>query len=197
MTQLPSKTRSVLVAVVLVTFLVFVAIPFAISQLTVAKARAFLDDLQQLRPGISAASDVARLNQKYVRFALTPPEGDNATFSFAFTNWSLSSIWLAEPVVMLGVIRTDGNRVTKIEVSMQSRAPILASMEETVGSVDKPPFETFGKATPTQRLQLVVRLTTACTEDQRRRAYGFQLTCLSKLGGCNRPTEMLPDVLAY
>jgi hypothetical protein len=182
----------VFVGVVLICVVVTV---IALNRLEVRKAKRFLDDVRQLSPGRSSLEDVKRLTANYRQHLIhSPSDEQQERFVFAFSNEPLYWVGAARPLYLIGGILVEKDRLTQIDLAIQGSPPIAAGVVEIPHGEGIPPYRISSKGSGSSRLQINVRITTACNPEQRRRAYAFDLDCLTRIRGCGNADELMPEI---
>lgn len=114
-------------------------------------------------------------------------------FEFEFTNRSMALLQLAPSASFSGAVFVTGGRVIFRMVGFSS------GRERTyfVAHVAEDNVTTLGKEGYSMRLEpykTLIHLTPSASKSLRERAYGFNLTCLSKIGGCKDARDVLPRI---
>ena len=177
-----------------------IAVPaLAIVQAFAARSDAnqFLADVKKLRVGKSSLVDLNTLSAKYRTYAT--PDGIECnqklcTVFFYFGNKWLARIGLSAASRFGGGITAQEGTISKIDLALMTDAAYSASVVEVLATPNSTPYKVEGRIATfgTTDFTLTVRLTSGASEELRRKAYNFNLSCLTKLEGCKNAREMLP-----
>lgn len=158
-------------------------------------------DLNNTTPeGIRSMVD--RLGGEVSPSATNCPAEDCLLFIWVANKW-MPRLRLAPPMSLTVWIRIQGGKAIYRKVELVNRAyeghvPSASVTEYACTECEVPndkPFRIGGlryeDGTP---IYMLVYLNARASPEQRRRAYAFNLECLTKFGGCTNPDEMLPGV---
>jgi len=161
-----------------------------------AEGDAFLSDVRGLRVGQSTYDDVLRIQTKYKSYSSV--EGNRCDRDLCDVDFLSGNKWLYELGLVPGAMFTGGVRVrggvlTRISVGFLSAPPYGAATEEIPADPSVSPYEVHGRVYSSETYAFIsVRITSAASEDERQKAYAYNLACLTKLGGCKNANEILP-----
>ncbi|HKV24774.1 MAG TPA: hypothetical protein VJN93_09310 [Candidatus Acidoferrum sp.] len=164
------------------------------------QAKNFLQDVMHIRVGESDLAELQTLASKYRGYAVQGSprcDQDLCTFDFYFDNFWLGRIGLARGTRFGGGITALGGKIAQIELFVQSDTGCSTEVVESRGTPDSTAFKvggikrtTFGGVDYT--ITMTIHLTSAASEQERQKAYNFNLACLTALRGCNDARQMLP-----
>ncbi|HKV24771.1 MAG TPA: hypothetical protein VJN93_09295 [Candidatus Acidoferrum sp.] len=161
------------------------------------QAKNFLQDVVHLRVGESDFAELQRLANKYRSYAVQGSprcDQDLCTFDFYFGNRWLWQIGLAPGARFGSAITAQKGKITEIEVFLQTGIAYTVDVVESPATPGSIPFKLAGgkRATSDVDLTMTIHLTSAASEQERQKAYNFNLACLTALRGCNDARQMLP-----
>jgi hypothetical protein len=161
------------------------------------QAKNFLQDVMHIRVGESDFAELQKLANKYRSYAVQGSprcDQDLCTFDFYFGNRWLWQIGLAPGTRFGGGITTQRGKITEIDLSLQTGIDCSAQVVESLGTPGSPAFKVDGRRATSGDVvyTMTIHLTSAASEQVRRKAYDFNLACLTKLRGCNNARLMLP-----
>jgi len=169
---------------------------------TASEAGRFVKDFIALEPGRSTFDDAVRVAKAYQnRWEGIPtdqglPSGCNwgrCDLAFIFENSWLHHLRLAPPTALYASVHISEGVVTSHYVLFGSAGEKMPFFEVMVTeSRTVPPGEARRVRTLKRNTwQEVIELTPDATVSQREQAYAFNLSCLSKIGGCRTRDELL------
>jgi hypothetical protein len=163
-------------------------------------AKQFLAEVEMLRPGKSSIQDIRLLERRYRRFVVphdSPCTDEHCEIGFSFDNQWLARIHMAPGTVFGARITATSGKISSISIGLDTPPAYFTNVKEVAGQADSTPYKLTGRRATSGSAQfsLNVELTAAVSEGIRRSAYNFNLSCLTKVGGCNDARQMLPDVL--
>jgi hypothetical protein len=169
-------------------------------------AAAFLADVRQGQVGQPPSAGIVSLPEHY-RAAManheqrigqvgTACKRDECDMAFLFDNRWLRRLRLAPSVWMRARVGIHQGVLTYRIIEMGSGG--LAFFEASVSDQMQPadgnqPFS-VGRLWSGGRWREHITITPAATDQQRKQAFGFNIRCLSKVGGCQDALELLPTV---
>jgi hypothetical protein len=180
-------------------FLFSIPLACALEQAYRARERgeAFLSNVRRLRVGQSTYDDVVAIETRYK--SQSSFYGDRCDRDLCDVDSLFGNKWLYELGLVPGAMFTGGLRVrrgilTRISVSVDSNPRYNATTEEIPADPGVSPYEFHGRSYVESETYafIWVRITTAASEEERQKAYAFNLACLTKLGGCKDANEILP-----
>lgn len=164
------------------------------------KAGQFLTDVEAMRVGKSSFPDLLSLEQNYAEFSGRDSSGcteERCTIYFSFDNRWLYRAKLAPGARFGGGITVTHNVVSEIELDLFSNPAISANVKERsdMQENDSSPYVVHGRSSGDRIITLNISLAPGAPEEERRRAYSFNLSCLSQFQGCSDSRMMLPQVI--
>jgi hypothetical protein len=179
--------------------ILFAGFVIAESFATRAKATEFLNDVKNLRPGRSSLGDLLHLKEKYNKFASLDSSGcvrNHCTVYFYFDNRWLYRVRAVAPVRFGGGVTVRDGTVCAINLALASNASYSAQVVDALAIPSEPPYVVSGRRSTSDGafIDLKVHLTPAAPEQMRQNAYSFNLSCLTRFGGCKGGHAMLPKV---
>jgi len=183
------------------------------GQLLEYRARRELQVLQTVRVGTTTLAEIeelARRNSGRVRQPCSPALCN--VDSPLIVNTLMWKAHLAQPTRFGGGVVIENGVVDQMEVTLDvSRTGPIGLADVWVFPVGEerrilpgdPPFKVMiGRARCRGNNQdgerdVIVHMTPAATPEQQKAAFDFNLSCLSRLGGCRCGAEILPEVLRF
>jgi hypothetical protein len=168
-----------------------------------AQAQAILQDVSQLKVGVSPATDFAQVTARHENHLKAKNCGpDQCTYYFSVRNRWLAGVRIEPEAVFQTSVTVDHDIVRSISVWVVRDTRVFPTMDsggmiEEYVEYPKPPYRAdephYGFPTPVGKPYLNVVLDSHATPEQRRHAYAFSLRCLVKPGGgCDLPCDYLP-----
>ena len=165
-------------------------------------AKALLRDVGGIRVGEATYAEAVKLSTKYAVYRTAASEPCSPTmcnYSFGFDNEWLSRLHLVPGTVLTVQVYVSDGKVTWIELMMGTSGigGAIAVVQEFPSLKTGPHFAAGGKVVthnPWHALQTNVQFTADAPTIDKERALAFNLSCLTKLGGCEFSEEMLPQV---
>lgn len=160
-------------------------------------ANQFLADVKRLRVGKSSLADLNTLAVKYRSYS-TPDsiECDQklCKIFFYFGNRWLWRVGLSPASRFGGGITAREGTISEIDLALVTDSAYSASVVEVLATPNSTPYKVEGRRalSGATDFTMTVRLTSAASEELRRKAYNFNLTCLTRLDGCKNARLMLP-----
>lgn len=161
------------------------------------KGDAFLSDVRKLHLGQSTYDDVLRIQTNYK--SRSSVEGDGCDQNLCILDFSFENRWLYHFGLVPGARFTGSLTVKKgilvrVRLSLLSNPRFDAKTEETPADPNISAYEVGGTKFNSGRAYSYVwaHITTGASEEERARAYAFNLACLTKWGGCKDSNELLP-----
>lgn len=157
----------------------------------------FLSDARNLRVGQSTYEDVLRIRAKYRSRSLNDLgscDQNSCETGFSGGNKWLYHLGLVPGAVFIGGLTVRQGVLVKISATYACNPGYDANTEETVGGSPVSAYEVRHKQAVSALVykSIWVHITSAATPAQRERAYAYNLSCLTKLGGCKDANEILP-----
>ncbi len=161
------------------------------------QAKNFLQDVMHIRVGESDFAELQRLANKYHSYAVQGSsrcDQDLCTFDFYFGNRWLWQIGLAQGTRFGGGITAQRGKITEIDLALLTGIDCEAQVVESLGTPGSAPFKVGGRRATSGDVDytMTIHLTSAASEQVRRKAYNFNLACLTALRGCNNARLLLP-----
>lgn len=169
------------------------------------EAQRFVTEMKMLTVGISTTKNVEELAKRHAdavsderkiigsRYACTTSDCE---VGFLYENSWLRRIKLSPPVWIWATLRAKNGILVYRRIEMGSgRGPafFLARVTEQVGPNSEPQFS-VSPLWSGGKWRVTVDIAPAATPEQHDQAYGFNLDCLSNLGGCSDASGLLPTV---
>ncbi len=167
------------------------------TYVTRSKASDFLRDVRELRIGKSSLADLLRLKEKYYKFASEDPAGcdrNSCRIYFSFDNRWLSRLRVVPAARLGGGVTVKHGAINEINLALASDPSYSAQVIETLATPGEPPYNVSGRRSDPNGpfIALKVRLTPDAPQDMRTKAYSFNLSCLTRVGGCKDGRAVLP-----
>jgi hypothetical protein len=164
------------------------------------RAAAILKGVYALSIGSSSITDIEQLAAGIWPNGSSKECGDTACeFGFYVDNSWLHKVRLEPFAVFQATVTVQNGIVNKIRVSLMRDTqvypthPSAGIVTEYAASTQQQYEKAYDFPQPIGKPYLDVKLRSDATPDQRRRAYAFSLTCLTKPGsGCDLPCDYLP-----
>jgi len=162
------------------------------------QAKRFLKAFLALQVGQSGFSDAELVAKSFHGQILTigdvAPECSPAhcSYVFYFQNTMLHRLRLAPRVAFSAVIETTNDKLVLRRAALASETNGKYAEAFTLEERENHSGQSFRRAVYSFVPQNGFEMTPSASAKQRALAYSFNLACLSKIGGCSRPTEMLP-----
>lgn len=204
------RFRIALIGGVVLLCAVAVALVSLSALLTRHSAQSFLDDLGKLRLGESTLEDTQKLATKYEAAAT---EEENAVgdvdpncspeyceFKFFFYNAWMKRLRLAPPTWLRAQVVVRMGRVDYKQVELSSGKGIAFYSAVVMEFLSLPrPFEDKNyhvgrKLSSDIKWRVIINMTPHASAKEREQAYAFNLSCLTRLGGCKDAAELLPTI---
>jgi hypothetical protein len=157
----------------------------------------FLSDVRKLRVGQSTYDNVLRIQTNYK--SRSSVEGNGCDRNLCILDFSFENRWLYHFGLVPGSRFTGSLTVrrgilVKVSLSLLSNPRYDAATEETLADPNVSAYEVGGKKFNMGQAYSYVwaHITSDASEDQREKAYAFNLACLTKWGGCKDGNELLP-----
>ena len=191
---------SVLGYLAVLSVLVLAVIAAVVTHQPTRNAQRFMKDLMHLEVGKSSFTDALDLSKRYggIEWKVNDsPEKctpERCYLAFPFENTWLHRLHLAPRIVLMAIVGVENGQVRSRLVGFASatRTPsieVFANERLAFSSGEAYRIVSYS-AVP----RLGIELTPLATSDQRQRAYAFNLSCLSKIGGCGDAGELLPSL---
>jgi hypothetical protein len=157
----------------------------------------FLSDVRKLRVGQSTYEDVLRIQANYKsRSSVQGNACDRnlCILDFCFENNWLYHFGLVPGSRFIGSLMVRRGILVKVSLSLLSDPRYDAMTEETPADPNVSVYDVGGRKFSTGQAYSYVwaHITSAASEDERQKAYAFNLSCLTKWGGCKDSNELLP-----
>jgi hypothetical protein len=199
--KLHTRHRVIRFIILISTTVLFAGIlVFAYSRVLVRSAQAFLDDLKVLRVGKSSFAEIQQLREVYLdvwKKADCKPSQDCA-LDFAIENTWLHRLRLVPWTKFQGTLYIRDGTLTRMGVILAANTGNLgfgAVVVETPGDIQDQKSYAIRHRRNQKGLpeNVSIYLTPTSTATERQQAYGFNLTCLARFGGCKDSSELLPS----
>jgi hypothetical protein len=187
---------TVLGGIVLVALLL---LAFALGQAYRARefGNAFLSDVGKLRVGQSTYEDVLRVQARYR--SRSSVEGGSCDRNLCVLAFSAGNEWLyrlglVPGAMFVGSMTVKQGRLARVSASLQSNPQLDAAMDEIPAEQNVEAYEVGGKHFISRPAYSYVwaHITSAASENERRKVYAFNMGCLTRWGGCKDSNEILP-----
>jgi len=218
-----SKTRFAKLLLVLTLMLSLTCVVIGLSAFANRrKAKHLLAEMQDPRWTSATFEDARNLSEKYgghaVGHGLSAPlspedypanfvcNKNGCRFSVEIPNTPLFQLHLAPRTALSADLQVEKDRVTRVAVGLSSlRKEKGEELELVVLATDEFCYPCYDGQQPysthfvwdyrSQRpFGLIIQLTPASTPAQRQSAYGLNLTCLTKFGGCTDARALSPEL---
>jgi hypothetical protein len=175
------------------------------------RARDLVAAMQTVRVGASSLPEVESLARQFGGVARQPCDASLCNVDFGpIRNSLLAKLHLA-PATRLGSrITVQDGTVSYMTVGYDVTSPartiasadvfVFPIIEERAFPAGGAPFEVnvrwgaSGSSKPDKRWKIGVRMTPAAPQELQRAAFAFDLSCLTRLGGCTSGDELLPGI---
>jgi len=185
------------VSIIFVVFLILLACAEGQAYRARQFANAILSDVRKLRVGQSTYDDVSKVWANYK--SRSSIEGNGCDRIQCILDFSSENKWLYDFGLVPGArfaasLTVRQGVLIKISISLTSDPHYIATTDETLADPNVSAFVVGGKRLiSSPRYSYVwARITSAASPDQRQQAYAFNLTCLTKWGGCKDSNQLLP-----
>ena len=157
----------------------------------------FLSDVRKLRVGQSTYDDVLKIQANYKSRSSVQGNGCDRNLcilSFSFENRWLYHFGLVPGARFTGSLAVRRGILAGVSLYLVSNPRYDAKTEETPADPNVSPYDVGGRKFSTRQAYSYIwaHITSAASEDQREKAYAFNLACLTKWGGCKDSNELLP-----
>jgi len=176
------------------------------------RAQAFLSDVVKLELGKATFAEAQQLALKHGGIPANDGlrcSSESCVFRFVFENKPLTSARLVPYTRFSSMVSVKNGLVVERDILYERQPnrsdPFAYSLTDNSLSSDNQWWQHF-RQTGLWRLNvdergvprlLQVSLGPSSTADQRKRAYALDLSCLSRLFGCNSPTAVFPPDIPY
>lgn len=160
-------------------------------------AHRFLSEVRKLRVGQSTYDDVLRIQTNYKnRSSIESNSCDHnlCIVGFGFDNRWLYHFGLVPGSAFTGSLTVRKGVLVRVNLSLLSNPRIDATTEEVPAASGLSQYEVGGKKFNSGQNYSYVwaQITSAASDNERRKAFAFNLSCLTKWGGCKDSNELLP-----
>jgi hypothetical protein len=189
---------------------------FAIQFRNRSKAEMLLKEIQKIHVGESTAADVNRITQGYIDAGVLSSSSmcasADSSSSIRISSDALNDLGTKFPKLRLvglrpwGVVATfllDRGKVCYFEYSLgtvprsdRNEMHLTVVSVPSMSSDNQAKYEFYSARYSVARGYIhnfTTQLYPEATADQRRRAFDFDLSCLTKLQGCKNPCEVMPS----
>jgi hypothetical protein len=182
------------------------AIIIGTTRSTARTAHEFLVDVQRGDVGMPPAATIRALRERYPTAMADHARSigvvgdscrtDECDMAFLFDNRWLRRLHLAPPVWMRARVGIHKGLLSyrNIEFGAGDLAFSEASVSEQMEQAEGGQPYAVGRLWSGGPWREHIAMTPAATEQQRRQAFGFNVECLSKFGGCHDAADLLPTV---
>jgi hypothetical protein len=178
-----------------------VSMTFLMARHRLQLANSLLADLQQLQVGSGNSQQVRDFIKKHdLRSSQESPawSADSGVFGTGFDNSLLVRFHLAPPTG-LGValkVENEAIRYILVDYYVACRGSMTSGVHigQFPESPGEPPFEISVYPAGGKPPNIGIKITSAASPQQRANAFGLDLRCLTRLGGCAGASELLPSV---
>jgi hypothetical protein len=198
--SLDPMVRKILLRILASVAILFSALlAFALGQAFHVRAtgNSFLSDVRKLSVGHSTYDDLLRIQANYRSYSSIEGnkcDRDLCILDFSFDNKLLCQLGLVPGAMFVGGLRVEKGILVGISLSIVANPQLHAAMEERLAAPNLNPYEIGGKRFVSRPAYSYVwaHITSAASEEERSKVYGFNLWCLTRLGGCKDSIELLP-----
>jgi hypothetical protein len=178
-------------------FSILLACAFGQAYRARAEGESFLSDVRGLRVGQSTYDDVLRIQTKHKSYSSVVGnrcDRDLCNVDFLSGNKWLYELGLVPGAIFTGGLDVRGGVLTRISVGVHLNPQGGATTDEIPADPSVSPYEVHGRNFYQSETYFFISvfITSAASEDERQKAYAFNLACLTKLGGCKDANEILP-----
>lgn len=199
-------------AVILLAGCVILIVMWARTLSESTRAQAFLTDITRLEVGRSTLEDAEAVAQKHggrIASGTGPCTYEACKFQFLFENKPFTSTHLVPYTGLIGTLFVKNGVVTERQIGYfrYARRPFVYNVRETMFPAgDTPEAEAMKRLIGLRRMKVdkegipsavSIDLEPSTSIDERNRAYALNVSCLSKVFGCNRPSAIFPSAIRY
>lgn len=179
------------------------------------RAHAFLSDVAKLKVGDSTFTDAKMIAEKHggipwwVNETSMQCTYDNCVFQFVFENKPLTSTHLVPYTGLIGRLAIEHGVVTErhLVYLRYAKRPLSYSVHELVLPLgNSPKAEGMRRRMGFARMKVdaegipsavSIGLSPLTGTEERHRAYSIDVSCLSRIFGCSRPSAIFPSSIPY
>jgi hypothetical protein len=193
------KIALVLISAALVLCALLISAGLLWSKRIERRAKAFLRDASSVEVGKPNFAETWKLLQEYdgklgAGTERCTPKDCEAYFEF--TNDYLYKLRLSTRARFFAEIHIkDGITQSRTTAFELGNGPGFKSADVLESFDDTRPFFIGPRTAGNKVVYLRVHINPSSTKEQRQKAYGFRLDCLTRIGGCKDAGELLPSIL--